>query len=76
MTGDQIASGVAQGRHIPWALMTPQQIEDLAASLDNTSVQQLYQARYQAHFLRRGLTAAEAKSKAELWAELKVSALV
>jgi len=73
MTADQIASGIAQGQHIPWALMSPQQVEELAASLDNTSVQQLYRARYQAHFLRQGNTADQAKSKAAYWASLKVN---
>jgi hypothetical protein len=53
-----------------WALMTPQQIEDLAASLDDTSATEIYTARYEAHFLKKGLPAAEAKTRAKWWAEI------
>jgi hypothetical protein len=51
--------------------MTPQQIAELAKSLDNTSVIDLYTARYETHFRNQGLPAAEARAKAETWAKLK-----
>jgi hypothetical protein len=58
-------------REPEWALMTPQQITELANSLEGNSVVDLYTPRYESHFRRQGLPAAEARSKAEWWAKLK-----
>jgi hypothetical protein len=57
----------------PGKPLSPEQIESLAQSLDGASAERLYTARYEQHFLRKGLSAAEAKRKAQWWAQLKVS---
>lgn len=56
-----------------WALMTPDQIAELADSLDNTSKIDLYTARYETHFKGQGMPDAEAKSRAQFWAQLKTT---
>jgi hypothetical protein len=53
----ELADGIAKGKHLVHQLGP---IED-------------YQRRYEAHFLRQGLSTAEARSQAEFWAKLKAT---
>jgi hypothetical protein len=53
--------------------MTPQQISELADSLDHAGATDVYTARYEAYFKSKGLEATEARTRAEAWAQLKTS---
>jgi hypothetical protein len=53
--------------------LTPAQMDELAQHVDGASAVSLYTSRYEQGFLRRGDSPAEARSKAEWWAQLKVN---